>query len=608
MSSDIRRIVESVLGGPMTAKVWTSNYAPVFPFTPQHFSVGALLPMILYLFRWGHRRGKGRFRETFGESGPPTVQSVTDLLTNGSSFSGFSSPVGKAILGDMLLTSAIENRRRSESRDEQILRCFAGHYMASWIDLPIAAAHLRGVPEMIVALVADQSEGENVDAFRERGRYPVGSRVEDNELLRSFAPGISTTSTFKSNVRADQFDEEAPLSLDQLLLVRIAQACGEAPAKASGKGEPGPISNQRPIATHAADDFRDDLLVFLDCYAGEDLIPRTTLLAMIESGLAVGLTSIMLETVAVMIRWSDNGMIPEKDAMVPFPIMIDASGNADTSLRDISERSNMLFRQALNRLPAILMHARLLDYFLQKEGETPVSELPSRAPVATEWLNLLGSLLNGSHDEARDGERFFRRILRELRDRANQEEDGKELADLLGEEMTNDMHARVLAEVLSSAFALTSGGGEQIPKALASALMTDEPNGLAKKRKVSALGARRAGQRRTEDAVSFVLSNTVLEYLVHRHLRRNGKGRKAQTLSYPQFLRIMRERYGFFVDQSPPNLQVPNDLLQRNRKTLERRLRDLGLLTGVNDAESMKKLKARYHTAQELDSVEAETT
>ena len=61
MASEARKIVESVLGGHMTAKVWTNNYAPVFPFTPQGFAVGALLPMMLYLFRWGHRRGRGKF-------------------------------------------------------------------------------------------------------------------------------------------------------------------------------------------------------------------------------------------------------------------------------------------------------------------------------------------------------------------------------------------------------------------------------------------------------------------------------------------------------------------------------------------------------------------
>ena len=57
----------------------------------------------------------------------------------------------------------------------------------------------------------------------------------------------------------------------------------------------------------------------------------------------------------------------------------------------------------------------------------------------------------------------------------------------------------------------------------------------------------------------------------------------------------------FYVDQAPPNMEVASELLQRNRHILERRLRDLGLLTGVNDAERMKKLKARYRSAFEVE-------
>jgi hypothetical protein len=82
--------------------------------------------------------------------------------------------------------------------------------------------------------------------------------------------------------------------------------------------------------------------------------------------------------------------------------------------------------------------------------------------------------------------------------------------------------------------------------------------------------------------------------LWHRHLRHNGKGRKPRDLSLPAFLMLLRERYGFYIDQPPPNMSVRNELLQRNRRVFERRLRDLGLLAGVNDAERMKKLRTRY--------------
>ena len=167
MASEARNIVESVLGADTTARIWTSNYLPVFPFTPQGFSVGAVLPMLLYLFRWGHRRGKGKFEETFrSERGKPTVRSVAEILAKDWRFSGFENEAGKAILGDLLLTGVLENARHSEGHDEQVQRCYAAHYFASWIDLPKTAANLRGVPEAIVAIVANQANGATLHPVR----------------------------------------------------------------------------------------------------------------------------------------------------------------------------------------------------------------------------------------------------------------------------------------------------------------------------------------------------------------------------------------------------------------------------------------------------------
>ncbi len=604
MANETRQVVESVLGSQMTAQIWTSTYPPVFPFVPQHFSVGAILPMMLYLFRWGNRRGKGKFAEAYGAGSPPTISSTVARLVEDPSITGFDSATGRAILGDFLLTSILENRRHSESHDEQVQRCFANHYFASWIDLPSSSPHLRGVPEMVTALLRNQRDGETVEPFAERGRYRVGARVQDNDLLASLSPGTETTGSLKSHLRSEQIDEAAPLPLDQLVTVRIAQGCGQAPAKAVGRNNPGPIPNQRPIAAHATKMFRDDLLVFLDCYARGSAMPRAALLQMLESTIAIGLTTILTATVEIMNRWGTAGVLPDVAAAPKFPLFVDCSSGSDPALRATSEESGLLMRQALNRLPAVLMHARLLDHFVRNESEIDRKSLPPTSPDGTDWLNLLGSVLNGSHEEARDARRHFTRIARKLRDAAEAAED-LELCALLGEESSEGDPGRALAEALSAAFTGSSNKGtERLNTFLSSALMIDEVNGLAKRRKVTLHQTRKKGQGRRGDALSFVLTNPVIEYLVHRHVRRTGKGRKEQSLSYPDFLRILREQYGFFVDRAPPNLAVPSDLLQRNRRMLERRLRDLGLLTGVNDAERMKKLKARYRAYQDSEKME----
>ena len=128
---------------------------------------------------------------------------VADRLAREPTLSGFESATARSILGDMLLTTALENRRHAEGHSEQVQRCFPNHYLSSWIDLPISASHLRGVPEMIVALLNGQPKGDHIEPFRDYGRYRVGSRVQDNELLKVFAPGVTTEGARKSDIKSD---------------------------------------------------------------------------------------------------------------------------------------------------------------------------------------------------------------------------------------------------------------------------------------------------------------------------------------------------------------------------------------------------------------------
>jgi hypothetical protein len=119
---------------------------------------------------------------------------------------------------------------------------------------------------------------------------------------------------------------------------------------------------------------------------------------------------------------------------------------------------------------------------------------------------------------------------------------------------------------------------EDFHKFLNSCLMLDEPNGIGRGRRIR-LRIETAA-RKTGNVTCIALSNTSLEFLVHRHLRNVGKGFKARELSLPHFIALLRERYGYYVDQAPPDVHVPGELVTRNRQILERRLRDLGLLVG----------------------------
>jgi hypothetical protein len=307
--------------------------------------------MLLYLFRWGHRRGAGRFADTYGDDKEaPTIRSTVDKLVNDPTIIGFENGLGKAILGDFLLTSILENKRHAESHDEQVQRCFANHYFASWIDLPATAANLRGVPEMLTALLSNQPDGDIVKPFGESGRYRVGARIQDNALLAVLATGTRTDDESKSSNRttSDKFDERVALPIDQLLTVRLAQGCGEAPSKARGRNNPDSIPNQRPIAINASRSFREDLIVFLEHYARANTTPRAVLLPMLESAMAVGLTTILTATIEIVNQWGASGRLPSSDVATVFSLLIDCSSGSDPALREASERSGFLLRQALN--------------------------------------------------------------------------------------------------------------------------------------------------------------------------------------------------------------------------------------------------------------------
>ncbi|MGO8751916.1 MAG: hypothetical protein ACLQNE_38730 [Thermoguttaceae bacterium] len=63
-----REIVEEVLTPHMTRELWTINCQEVLPFTLQDFAVGGVLPAMLYMFRWGYRRGQGTFGQTWPQA------------------------------------------------------------------------------------------------------------------------------------------------------------------------------------------------------------------------------------------------------------------------------------------------------------------------------------------------------------------------------------------------------------------------------------------------------------------------------------------------------------------------------------------------------------
>ena len=590
--------VAEVLNPHMTAEVWTANYTPALPFTLQDFSIGALLPAMMYMFRWGHRRGKGSFAERFDRNGDgkATIEEVATTIVSErpAEFAGWSGEAAQAILGDLLLGTCLENKGHKTGRREPLIRAYPAHYMASWIDLPKSISHLRFVPEMLVRLLScHRQSGNGTGRPEDTSRFQLGVGPDRNLLLSLFGRGVVMGERLR-DMAADKYDEQQAVGVDQLLMIRMAQICGSAPQKMSERSEQASISDQLPVAKRATIQFYEDLRVFLVAYGAS--IPRRSLLPMLESAIGLGLTNLLLSTTMMLSEWERSGHLPEADHQVPWPLFVDCSGSTDLELRRLSEEATEETIRRFVRLPAILMCLRVVGARVRVNRKMAEERLPSIQPDATGWINLLGDIVNGRHKHADHILDKLHEDCASLSEALQKEDQNPEAISLL-----TDDPGRNPAWRLSEALTLLMGHKNQAAnhaKCLDACLLLNEYNGLAKSRRVR-LRNPTAGSFKTAEVRSIVLTNTALDLLVHRHLRKGGQadGRVPRSLSLGNFVDRLRQRYGLHIDEAPPGLAAPRELLLRNRQTFERRLRDLGVLVGVNDAESMKRLRQRFAAA-----------
>jgi hypothetical protein len=593
-----RAIVDDVLGRAMTREIWSGNYDKVLPVSVQDFDLTAVLPAVFYMFRFAHRRGKGEFFEIFGgDEGTikerrkaATIERVASKLVHGEQFEGFEDEAERAILGDLLLCFCLENTKRALGRTEQVQRVAPVHYMSSWVDLPSRVTNLRYVPEMMVAMLADQkahyvgqcSEGDQT-------WFAVGGGFENNVLLRAFHQGVVRKGQLSSRT-SDQFEEDAEVGLDQLLMIRVAQQLGAAPDKMRGAGGE-KISNQRPIAEQAARHFSEDIRRFVRSYAGA--VPRHAFVELMESSMAIGLTTIVTSVIELMFDWADTGELQKNCNQEPTHLFVDCSNGVNRRLRGLAEQSMDDFMRRIERFPVVLMALRLLDHGARYDRKLKNLKIETR-PYATEWVNLLGELLHERRDE-------FKHIIYGLECKAEEladrfEEEYPEAANMLRNDRVQPNPVWRIAETLTSLQG-RSNTQQKLISLVDSCLMMARPNGLARKRTVMRkLTSGETSKRR--DVRSLVFTDSVLDYLVHLLVLRKGSNSGYRPLSFGNFVKIINERFGFCIDVAPNGMTISNDLLQENRAVLERRLRDLGLLIGVNDADSMKYLKPRFEYSE----------
>ena len=595
-----RAIVDEVLSRGMTREIWTGNYHKALPVSFNNFELSAVLPAVFYMFRFGQRRGMGNFLDTFGPGTgtarerrrATTIERVASKLAGNEHFVAFDGDIEKAILGDLLLCFCLENIRHALGRMEQVQRVAPTHYMASWVDLPDSVGHLRHVPEMIVAMLANQ-EGEFIELSQEKNLtwFPVGRGHEENVLLRAFNQGIKRRGELGS-LTSDRFDERVEsIGLDQLLMIRLAQELGAAPQKLRGK-EGDRISNQHPIAERAASEFSEDIRKFVRSYAG--VIPRHAFVELLESCISVGMTTILTSTVEILFEWAETGEIHNRGKQKPARLFVDCSNGVDRRLRMLAEQSLDDFMRRIERFPVILMALRLLDRGARYDQKIKKLNIPTR-PYATAWLHMLGDLLHERREEAKLIHYLMESKAEELAEKL--EEDYPEVAQMLRNTNGEPNPVWRFAESLTSLVGRETVQGNLISM-VDSTLLINRPNGLASKR-TTTRRTTETGARRRQEVRSLSFTDSVLDYLVHLRVLKGGSQSSLRPLPFWKFIHNLHERHGLCVNVAPPGMTISNDLLQANRAALERRLRDLGLLASVNDAEAMKRLRPRFAPVKE---------
>jgi hypothetical protein len=581
-----RQVFIDALGKDMANLLWTANTLQVYPATLQNFSVGSLLPAVIYMFRRGFRRGQGSFSQAFspGVNMRPTIWWVSGKLSGLSQFEGFDSETSKDILGDLLLADALENKGGAEGHTSEVQRAFPAHYYSSWLDLPQAVANLRFVPEMLVALLANQKDVENV-GISDGEDFTVGRNPERNPLLRVFEKGViyGNNAAILAGGEADDVDGLADFSLEEWLMVQLGRTCGQSPEKLRAAPS---ISANQPIAIGSAGIFRKDMECLLRHYGLT--IPRRGLSPMLECLIGIGLWQTFLSSLGAVIHWERHHELPDLEHCHSFHMFADASSGSDPRLRDLAEASGFELIRFIHEATNALAVVRVSDA-AARDNLDLVDHVPNVRGLA-DWLNLLGLVRSGGHSASA----FFRQDVftkcNRLRNGLIQQNEASEAAELLGSPFARQNPARALAEALT-----LSMGSKMLQTKyfmfLDSAGMVNEPHGLLKKRKVS----RRleSGKTQRGDARSVILSNALLDTLVHTQLAKN-RG----TVSFQDFLHALKTDYGILVDEAPKGVAADREDLLRNRSILEKRLRDLGLLVGVNDAESMKRLRARYRSSE----------
>lgn len=612
-SKALRETLRQALGPAVERKVWSSNVESLLPLTFNDVDLEAVMPAVLYMLRWGARRGTGRFVTTFArtndESGSITALDIADkLLETTNSFSldpAVTHATQQTIIANLVSGLCFDNRKSKLGVDQPIQRVYPVHYLASKFDLPDRVANLRGVPELVVGILTSYGSHKIVQESKPgllRSVRQDFDTVQTRLLLSIYAGAIqvdeqdSRNATNRANPN-EVLDEwrASTLGIDQLLLIRASQCLDRFPPSQGSSGHN--WQPRLPVTERQNKFFEQDLRDFLRYFAAD--LPRSALNRSIEAIIGVNLFAILTSFCNIMNHWLESGTVLNENQQNPLKILVDCSSGKDRDLRDRAEAS---FSSVRNRYLASALPIKVFQLINAFAENSKGEDFPSgETAQPVDLLIAAGEVLL-----QRTGERLRRRLEDASDDLRNLLLDDREYDTLaIGLANPADLPVTALARTIIAMMGPKTVEG-YMSQMLESALGTDGTRGTGMLAKRNTQRSRDGNTRSYRQERSLRMPDSVLETLAHRLLVERSYYSN-ERLNVRDFITELSNRYGLCIDQID-DFPVDTELLHRNREYFEERLRALGLLEGVNDAENMKRIRLRFKLSDGYEQILPEET
>lgn len=539
-----------------------ARYEPAMRIDYQNFLLEDILPGFFYLTRTGRRRGRGSWNDR-------TAKDLAgELSQKHDKFSGFDTDTGRRVLEEWLKASVL--RLIEKGAQDKVMGVRPLHLLTYRVDLPKNWANTRSVPEFLAAIL---HQNPNSPSLGEDNIFPLGK--PQNLFWRIFGAGLANPSKIFINADKDIYDDSWDLDIEALLTVRVMEGLRKPDERK------GVVNGFEPLCPKQARWFREDFSLFLRAYA-PPAVPVRVLGDYLLCLLALNLTIYSLKHFAASNHLYNTGeWLDDRQHDWQLEIYPDLTGGKERKSRELARQSYRRHHDWVLRQLRTMIGFRLLDYYLNYATDIP--ELRQLRQLT--GINFLKTLALGRQPSCPEvysaAQGSARPALRGLQQ--HQQEDGEWPADMKGiaEDPSLPPFDRLVELLSSFQYDLYNN----IFKFFFSITRRNQESGLL------------SGDPRKKEDNYYTLGLQMLETLVQLLMLKPGDPPKSRPLTIYEFVDLLKERYGIWIDEPPPSLDAGHEAraaAQANFEALKEKLRQLGFFRAVTDARRMQRLKPRY--------------